>query len=57
VKQIVTYLNQKGYQGFYSLEWEQSADPAEGIGFEEQMESFISFMRRLEEDGNHNTVI
>lgn len=47
VEQIVTYLNQKGYQGFYSLEWEQSADPEKGVGFEEQMKSFISFMRRF----------
>lgn len=50
VKQIVKFLVQQGYEGFYSLEWEKSAPGYSGISFEDQMESFASFMRGIEEE-------
>ena len=52
VESTVRWLEGKGYQGFYSLEWEKSALEGQGVGFEEQLESFVSFMRGVEQDGN-----
>ena len=52
VESTVRWLESKGYQGFYSLEWEKSALEGQGVGFEEQLESFVSFMRGVEQDGN-----
>lgn len=48
VRQIVKYLLSRGYDGFFSLEWEKSAAGYNGVSFEDQMESFVEFMRRLE---------
>ncbi len=50
VPQIVGYLTQQGYDGFYSLEWEKSAPGTNGISFEDQMESFVRLMRGIEEE-------
>lgn len=56
VSETVLFLNQHGYEGFYTLEWEPSAgSEQEGVGFLEQMDSFVSYMRRLERDGNEKT--
>jgi sugar phosphate isomerase/epimerase len=44
VKQIVTFLLDKGYDGYFSLEWEQSRPDINGIRFEDQLDSFVSFM-------------
>ena len=52
VESTVRWLESKGYQGFYSLEWEKSALEGQGVGFEEQLESFVSFMRGVAQDGN-----
>ena len=52
VESTVRWLEGKGYRGFYSLEWEKSALEGQGVGFEEQLESFVSFMRGVEQDGN-----
>ncbi|WP_313185474.1 sugar phosphate isomerase/epimerase family protein [Lacrimispora sp.] len=51
VGETVDWLKKHGYEGFYSLEWEKSAEwppfarEAAGVSFEEQMDSFITFMR------------
>lgn len=57
VEAIIACLNGNGYRGYYSLEWEPSAIPEKGIGFEEQMASFVSFMRKQEGCGKHENPI
>ena len=52
VESTVRWLEGRGYQGFYSLEWEKSALEGQGVGFEEQLDSFVSFMRGVEQNGN-----
>lgn len=52
VESTVRWLEGQGYQGFYSLEWEKSALEGQGVGFEEQLDSFVSFMRGVEQNGN-----
>ncbi len=47
VERIVKYLMARGYDGFFSLEWEKSAPGHEGVSFEEQLESFVRFMRGI----------
>lgn len=50
VKHIVKYLIDRGFDGFFSLEWEKSAVGYSGVSFEDQMESFVEFMRGMEEE-------
>lgn len=50
VRQMVQYLTGQGYDGFFSLEWEKSAAGHPGVSFEEQMESFVGFMRGIGEE-------
>ena len=50
VRRIVKHLLSQGYDGFFSLEWEKSAVGYNGVSFEDQMESFVEFMRGMEDD-------
>lgn len=47
VESIVRMLLEKGYNDFFSLEWEPSSDGYRGVGFEEQLFSFCQFMRSI----------
>lgn len=49
VRETVAYLKKKGYDSFFSLEWEPSAGGYEGISLEQQMESFLAFRNEMEE--------
>ena len=44
VAETVDWLEGHGYDGFYSLEWEKSVEDR-GVAFEDQLESFVQFMR------------
>ena len=50
VRRIVRRLLSQGYDGFFSLEWEKSAAGYNGVSFEDQMESFVEFMRGMEDE-------
>ena len=47
VSSIVRHVLENGYDGFFSLEWEQSSPGAEGISFEDQLGLYADFMRSL----------
>lgn len=48
VSEIVRYVLDNGYDGFFSLEWEKSSPRYEGISFEDQLKGYTTFMRSLE---------
>ena len=45
VADTVRAMNAFGFDGYYCLEWEKSALETGGVSFDEQLESFITFMR------------
>ena len=51
VERKTAYLLKKGYDGFFSLEWECSAEGYEGITLEMQMESLLELEEQLEIGG------
>jgi sugar phosphate isomerase/epimerase len=53
VRRQVETLLARGYKGFFSLEWEKSAPGSRGVSFNEQLESFVSFMRSIIGGLNH----
>ena len=38
---------EKGYEGFFSLEWEKSAPGYLGVSFEKQVESFMAIGKQI----------
>ncbi|MGI6226309.1 MAG: sugar phosphate isomerase/epimerase family protein [Peptococcales bacterium] len=53
VEHIVSYMLSKGYDGYFSLEWEKSVSNMNGISFEDQLDSFVSFMSPLRRSTNN----
>ncbi|MBS5063940.1 MAG: sugar phosphate isomerase/epimerase [Hungatella hathewayi] len=51
VEKKAAYLLKQGYDGFFSLEWERSAEGYEGITLEMQMESLLELEEQLEIGG------
>lgn len=45
VADTVRAMNAFEFDGYYCLEWEKSAPETGGVSFDEQLESFITFMR------------
>lgn len=56
VEKTVMYLLSKEYDGFFSLEWEVSAEGYEGVTLSEQMESFIQLKTRTEGKRYENSI-
>jgi sugar phosphate isomerase/epimerase len=48
VHKIVSYLLDHMYDGYFSLEWEKSKPGMNGISFENQLESFVTFMEKVQ---------
>lgn len=47
VEHIMRFLMEKGYEGFFSLEWEKSAPGYLGVSFEKQVESFMAIGKQI----------
>ena len=47
VEHIMRFLMEKGYEGFFSLEWEKSAPGYLGVSFEKQAESFMAIGKQI----------
>lgn len=48
VEEKVQYLLEQGYNGFFSLEWERSAEGFQGVTLEQQMESLLELEEQME---------
>lgn len=50
VFKIVSYLLDHMYDGYFSLEWEKSKPGMDGITFENQLDSFVNFMEKVQRE-------